>query len=1131
MPNSSSLPVVFVSPLMRYPRFSHSALENYMRLRTFSSAFASLLLVTVMLLTGATSSLAQSGPGDFTATGLEADSQYEGNFLKGDPNSDALTSLLITINTPSLLSYDGSIAGLAATSPAVTGQPLDLNSPAARAYLAYLNSQLDASIASLRALVPTATVLYRYDLILGGFAVRVPVASLDQLSRVTNLRAVLPDEIQQLNTYGTPEFIGATSAWAQSGNGTSAGEGVVVGILDSGIWPEHPSFADPDPLGKPYAPPPTSWTSDVCDFGRSGGPLDAPFSCNNKLISAQRFMGIYELFAGLQPYEFRSARDDDGHGTHTAGTAAGNAGAPADVGILDFGTMAGIAPRAHVAAYKVCGELGCYSTDSAAAIQQAIIDGVDVLNFSISGGANPYSDVVALAFLDAYNAGVFVAASGGNSGPGANTVNHRGGWITTVAASTSNQAPLATANLVGPSGTLALTGVSVTEGLPTPTPVVINSADLLCLNPAPAGSFAGQVVVCQRGVNARVFKSANVAAGGAVGMLLYNTSPSSTDGDAHSIPSIHMDSGPGAALIAFLGTNPGATVSWANPSQGSIQGDVIAGFSSRGGNGLNLGIAKPDITAPGVNILAAYTSLQYGVELPPNAFLSGTSMSGPHVAGAGALIKALYPDWTPGQIKSALMTTASGAVVKEDAVTPATPFDTGSGRVDLSRAWNPGITFDVSAQEYVDYQNQLWQVNYPSLYIPQLYGTTTVERTARNVTGRMLQYQLSVEYPAGQPNDFTLDFVKNFQVRSGQSHSFAITVGGRDVPLGAVRHATILMRENGGQAPTLRFPVSFVRAEAPLAMSVGCSPAQVVHRATTNCAVSVSNTTFAPADFTLTAQLPKELQLIQSSVSAGATSTRTSARLSGELFGAQPPIPRIGPGGLPFGYIPLSAFGIAPLGGVGDETISNFTVPPFTFAGETYTRIGIVSNGYAVVGGGTSADVDYINQILPDPVRPNNVLAPFWTDLNPASGGALRVGTLASGANSWLILDWENVREYSSTRAASFQIWIGINGSEDISYTYGPRTGNGDGGFLTVGVENVFGNQGQSYYADGVGTLPLTGNQLRVVSLPGTPGETRTLSFNALGFQFGPYTLYANLESSLLDGTSTTSFSGEVLRR
>ncbi|MFV9504729.1 MAG: hypothetical protein AB4911_09210 [Oscillochloridaceae bacterium umkhey_bin13] len=214
-----------------------------------------------------------------------------------------------------------------------------------------------------------------------------------------------------------------------------------------------------------------------------------------------------------------------------------------------------------------------------------------------------------------------------------------------------------------------------------------------------------------------------------------------------------------------------------------------------------------------------------------------------------------------------------------------------------------------------------------------------------------------------------------------------------------------------------------------------------------------------------------------------------------------------------------------------DESISNFNVPAFVFAGEVYTRIGIVSNGYAVVGGGTGADVDFINQILPDPARPNNVLAPFWTDLDPGRGGALRVGILSSGPNRWLILDWQNVREWSSTRTASFQIWIGLNGVEDISYTYGPRTSNGDGGFLTVGVENVFGNQGQSYYADGVGILPMTGDQLRVTSVPGTPGETRTIGFQARGFQFGPYTMYANLTSSLIDGTTTTSFSGEVLRR
>jgi subtilisin family serine protease len=1103
-----------------------------MPLRNVKLVAASFLLSGVMLTVASSPAPAQTAPDEFVATTLSPDSQYEGTFLKGDPTSSASTSLFVKITEQSVAAYDGHIPGLAATSPTVTGRPLDLASPEARAYLDHLNAKIDESLASLQALVPEAEVLHRYDVVLGGYAVRVPVAKLDRLARVANVQAVLPDELQEIDTYRSPEFIGAPTTWEQLGGQTSAGEGVVVGILDSGIWPEHPSFSDPDPQGNPYPEPPADWAGTACEFGAAGGPTDDAFDCNNKLIGADRFMATYETFVGLEAYEYRSARDDDGHGTHTASTAAGNAGAPAAAGVLDFGTFSGVAPRAHIAAYKVCGELGCYGTDSAAAIQQAILDGVDVLNFSISGGANPYGDVVSLAFLDAYTAGVFVAASAGNTGPGANTVNHRAGWITTVAASTSDQAPLTVANLVGTgASTLDLTGVSVTAGLATPAEVVVNTADPLCLSSAPPGAFVGKVVVCQRGVNARVAKSANVAAGGAVGMLLYNATPSSVDADSHSIPTIHVNSGEGAQLLAFLGANPGTTVSWATPQQGSIVGDVIAGFSSRGGDGLSLGIAKPDLTAPGVNILAAYTAVEYGTPVPYNAFLSGTSMSGPHVAGAGALIRDLYPDFTPGQIKSSLMTTAAQGVVTEDGITPATPFETGSGRVDLAQAWNPGITFDVSAADYLADEGQLWKVNYPSLYLPTMYGATSVERTARNVTSEELQYQLSVEYPDGQPADFSVGVAKNFQILPGATHTFTIDVDGRDVPLGEVRHATIVMRENGGQAADLRFPVTLLRTETPFELDTECTPAVIARKAVTDCTVTMTNNTFDAADVSMTATLPQQLQLQPGTVVGGTAGAR-SVSFAGDLSGAEPPSPSIAPGTSPAGgYVPLSGFGIAPIAGVGDETISNFNVPAFTYAGETYTRIGIVSNGYAVVGGGSGADVDFINQLLPNEQRPNNVLAPFWTDLNPAAGGALRAGTLTDGVNTWLVLDWEAVKEYSSTATASFQIWIDLDDTEGISYTYGTLQGNGDGGFLTVGAENAFGNRGASYYADGVGTLPAAGTELQVSSVPGQAGETKVVAFRAVGAQTGVYTMYAELASSLLDGTSTASFSGGVTKK
>jgi hypothetical protein len=194
----------------------------------------------------------------------------------------------------------------------------------------------------------------------------------------------------------------------------------------------------------------------------------------------------------------------------------------------------------------------------------------------------------------------------------------------------------------------------------------------------------------------------------------------------------------------------------------------------------------------------------------------------------------------------------------------------------------------------------------------------------------------------------------------------------------------------------------------------------------------------------------------------------------------------IAPGASPAGgYLPLSGFGITPVPGVSDDSLTDFDTPAFTFAGETYSRIGFSSNGYAIIGGSTDpGDNTLINQNFPDPIVPNNVLAPFWTDLNPEAGGNLYIGVLTDGSDSWVVLDWEAVSEFSTLNQNSFEIWVGINGDanpgEDVSYAYGTMQGSGNGGFLTVGAENKFGTHGQNYYFNGAGSLPVNGTQLRV---------------------------------------------------
>jgi len=190
----------------------------------------------------------------------------------------------------------------------------------------------------------------------------------------------------------------------------------------------------------------------------------------------------------------------------------------------------------------------------------------------------------------------------------------------------------------------------------------------------------------------------------------------------------------------------------------------------------------------------------------------------------------------------------------------------------------------------------------------------------------------------------------------------------------------------------------------------------------------------------------------------------------------------------------------------------------------------VVSNGYLVVGGGTGADVQYFNQSLPDPTPPNNVLAPFWSDLNPGVGGAVRIGILSGGGQSWIVIDYDAAKEYSTSNADSFEVWIGINGVEDITFTYGLLEGNGDSGFMTVGVENLFGNRGANYYVDGSGTLPVEGTELLVTGTPGVPSAAQTITYSAKGGDKGAWVNYAEMIGNLFQGKSIAGFSGTVTK-
>ena len=538
--------------------------------------------------------------------------------------------------------YEGETPGLAATKPQ-KGRKLDAGSSNYNAYDAHLRKQ-QRDVAAAQGVTPAR----QYTAALNGFSAELTSAQASALSKDNRVLAVAPD-VENAPDYTTTDFLkltGPDGVWAkQFGGEANAGKGVVVGVIDSGYAPDNP-FLQGEPVqplqgqaqvGVPYRTADgkiamlkadgTTFTGE-CQKGEGSGAAFDGSLCNSKVIGARYFADSFLQYVAPEnraPQELISPVDVGSHGTHTATTAAGNANVDQVIDGAGFGRSSGVAPAAKVSVYKVCWEDtspdtgGCYSSASVEAVEAAIKDGVDVLNYSISGNNNSTTDPVALAFLNAAAAGVFVSASAGNSGPAASTVNHASPWLTTVAASTFPSELLGTVKVSD--GSL-YRGASIMKTEVADKQVVVAAAAAaagaanpnLCgpgsLDPA---KVAGKVVVCDRGVVDRTAKSQEVQAKGGVGMILVNLTSSSEDADNHVLPTVHVNAPKSLELKSKLEANPALTVSLV---KGDLTGEPpaavpqIAGFSSRGPSLASGGdLLKPDIAAPGVNVLAGVSTI------------------------------------------------------------------------------------------------------------------------------------------------------------------------------------------------------------------------------------------------------------------------------------------------------------------------------------------------------------------------------------------------------------------------------------------------------------------------------------------------------------------------------------------
>ncbi|VAI50218.1 unnamed protein product [Triticum turgidum subsp. durum] len=580
---------------------------------------------------------------------------------------------------------------------------------------------------------PRPRLLYTYARAATGVAARLTDAQAAHVAAQPGVLAVHRDQARQLHTTHTPEFLHLNGAAGLLPAASGAVSDVVVGVLDTGIYPLNRSSFKP--VGDGLGPPPSSFSGGCV----SAGKFNASAFCNGKLIGAKFFYKGYEQALGHpidETLESKSPLDTEGHGTHTASTAAGS---PVDgAGFYDYarGRAVGMAPGARIAAYKICWKAGCLDSDILAAFDEAVGDGVNVISLSVGStyAADFYEDSIAIGAFGAVKKGIVVSASAGNSGPGEYTASNIAPWILTVGASTVDREFPADAVLGDGS---VYGGVSLYAGEP------LNSTKPL-VYAADCGSR-----LCLIGKLDKIRQYVKI-------------DPSPT------------------ATIVFHGTVIGKSPS----------APRVASFSSRGPNSRAAEILKPDVTAPGVNILAAWTGEASPTDLDidprrvPFNIISGTSMSCPHVSGLAALLRQAHPEWSPAAVKSALMTTAynldnSGEIIKDLATgDQSTPFVRGAGHVDPNSALDPGLVYDADTSDYIGFLCALGytpsqiavftrdgsvadcsekparsgDLNYPAFaaVLSSYKDSVTYHRVVRNVGGDAgAVYEAKVESPAG----------------------------------------------------------------------------------------------------------------------------------------------------------------------------------------------------------------------------------------------------------------------------------------------------------------------------------------------------------------------------------------------
>ncbi|XP_068647705.1 subtilisin-like serine-protease S [Aristolochia californica] len=655
------------------------------------------------------------------------------------------------------------------------------------------NHQMLTSVHGGSAEKARASHVYSYKHGFRGFAAKLTEEQALQMAKMPGVVSVFPNSKRKLHTTHSWDFMGLMKDETMeiSGISTKNQENVIIGFIDTGIWPESPSFGDA------HMPPVPSRWKGKCQTGEAFNSS----SCNKKLIGARYYVNGYEAEQqsngkGVKSnydnvVKFRSSRDSSGHGSHTASTASGRYVDDMNFNGLAGGGARGGAPFSRIAVYKTCWDSGCYDADLLAAFDDAIKDGVDILSLSLGPDApqgDYFNDAISVGSFHAASHGILVVSSVGNDGSAGSATNVAP-WILTVAA-TSTDRDFTSDILLGNKTKVTGESLSLFE--------MKTSARIMDASEAYGGYFTpyqssyclesslnstkarGKVLVCRHAESSsesKLAKSIVVKEAGGVGMVLIDEE----DKDVaipFVIPSAIVGKETGDRILSFINRtrNPRSLILPAKTLLGSQPAPRIASFSSKGPNSLNPEILKPDIAAPGLNILASWSpalkKMNYNI-------LSGTSMACPHVTGISALVKAVHPTWSPAAIKSAIMTSATNLDKNEDSITAdpegreANPFDYGSGFMYPIGALDPGLIYDIGPEDYKNFLCSIGydeaslrmvtggssickkpnpsplDLNYPSISVPYLRGSHSVTRTLTNVGKSRSIYRAVVTAPKG----------------------------------------------------------------------------------------------------------------------------------------------------------------------------------------------------------------------------------------------------------------------------------------------------------------------------------------------------------------------------------------------